>query len=72
MNKSLINIENKIDVIHESIGRLKKLKKGEGINFNGLRQIAITRIKLTDSDIDAMIDKFMLEVYNLKEACNRM
>ena len=67
MNRLLINMKNKVDIINGAIDQCKRLMKNETIVLNGLHTLNITRGELTDSDLQNRINELVRERSNLCE-----
>ena len=55
MNRLLINMKNKVDIIDGAIYQCKRLINNESIELNGLHKLTIARGNLTDLQLNEII-----------------
>jgi hypothetical protein len=76
MNRLLINMKNKIDIINGSIDMIYKIQKGEtikfGENIDGALKFSITKKEDSHSDYGSILEKLFVECDNLQLRVNRM
>lgn len=72
MNRLLINIKNKIDIINGAIDMIYRLQKGETIKLNGLHKINVTAKENTHVDFNKRLCELFEERENLQTRVNRM
>ena len=72
MNRLLINMKNKVEIINGAIDQCERLINNETIKLNGLHQMNLTRGKMTDSDLLNRIDELFIEKQNLLIRIQRM
>lgn len=72
MNRLLINMKNKVDVINGAIDQCYKLINNEEIKLNGLWKMTITKGKITDEDLLNRINELQKEKNNLLVRIDRM
>lgn len=65
MNRLLINMENKVDIIEGAISQCNRLINNESIELNGLHRLTITRGNLTDLQLSERIMELEDEKQNL-------
>lgn len=65
MNRLLINMKNKVDIINRAIDQCKRLMNNETIELNGLHKIKITRGNLSDTSIQNRINELQVEKQEL-------
>lgn len=61
MNRLLLNMKNKVDVIDGAISHCKKLMNNEPINLNGLHKFTITKGSATNAQLQQRINDLIAE-----------
>jgi hypothetical protein len=72
MNRLLINMKNKIDIINGAIDMIYRLKKGETIKLNGLHSFSVTAKENNHVDFNKRLCELFEERENLQIRVNRM
>jgi hypothetical protein len=72
MNRLLINMKNKVEIINGAIDMIYKLKKGETIRLNGLNTISVSLENNKDFDTNKRLSELFEERENLQVRINRM
>lgn len=76
MNRLLINMKNKIDIINGSIDMIYKIQKGEtikfGENIDGALKFTIGKKEDTHTNYGSVLEKLFIERDNLQTRVNRM
>ncbi len=65
MNRLLINMKNKVDIINGAINQCKRLMNNETIELNGLHKLKVTRGNVSDVSIQNRINELQLEKQEL-------
>lgn len=65
MNRLLINMKNKVDIINGAIDQCKRLMNNETIELNGLHKLKVTRGNVSDTDIQNRINELQVEKQGL-------
>lgn len=72
MNRLLINMKNKIDIINGAIDMIYRLQKGETIHLNGLHKIDVKAKEGSHNDFNQRLCELFEERENLQTRVNRM
>lgn len=72
MNRLLINMKSKVEVINGAIGMIYKLQKGETIELNGLHKMNIKAKEGSHNDFNERLCELFQERENLQVRINRM
>jgi hypothetical protein len=65
MNRLLINMKNKVDIINGAIDQCKRLMNNETIELNGIHKIKLTRGNVSDVSIQDRINELQVEKQEL-------
>lgn len=65
MNRLLINMKNKVDIINGAIDQCKRLINNETIELNGLHKLKITRGNVSDTSLQNRINELQVEKQEL-------
>lgn len=72
MNRLLINMKNKVEIINGAIDVIFRMKKGEVIQINGLHSFQVSMKGNEDFDFNKRLSELYEERENLQVRINRM
>jgi hypothetical protein len=72
MNRLLINMKNKVEIINGAIDMIYRLKKGETITVNGLNTFSVSLENNKDFDTNKRLRELFDERENLQIRIERM